>query len=98
MLSEALSSYQPALGGRSATCPQALETACAILSFFGRWIQRMVPQAGLLGSLAGIGLALLGTLPLIDVFGMPLVGVLALGLHCGLPLPTLDFIQGSCPP
>ncbi len=52
----------------------------AILSFAGRWIQRAVPQAGLLGSLAGIGLALIGFIPLVDIFGMPLVGLLSLGL------------------
>ncbi|MHB8079637.1 MAG: SulP family inorganic anion transporter [Candidatus Krumholzibacteriia bacterium] len=51
-----------------------------VLSFFGRWAQRIIPQAGLLGSLAGIGLALIGFVPLVDVFGMPLVGMLALGL------------------
>jgi AGZA family xanthine/uracil permease-like MFS transporter len=49
-------------------------------SFFGQWVQRIVPQAGLLGSLAGIGLALIGLIPLIDIFGMPLVGLVALGL------------------
>ncbi|MFH1263461.1 MAG: hypothetical protein V1495_08495 [Pseudomonadota bacterium] len=63
-----------------------------ILSFFGRWAQRIIPQAGLLGSLAGIGLALIGFLPLLDIFGMPLVGVLALGiilytLVAGIELP-----------
>jgi len=49
-------------------------------SFFGGWVQRIVPQAGLLGSLAGIGLALIGLIPLIDIFGMPLVGLVSLGL------------------
>jgi AGZA family xanthine/uracil permease-like MFS transporter len=51
-----------------------------ILSFCGGWIQKMVPQAGLLGSLAGIGLALIGFLPLVDIFGIPLVGMVSLGL------------------
>jgi AGZA family xanthine/uracil permease-like MFS transporter len=51
-----------------------------VFSFFGNWIQRVVPQAGLLGSLAGIGLALIGLIPLVDIFGMPLVGLVALGL------------------
>jgi AGZA family xanthine/uracil permease-like MFS transporter len=118
-----------------------------VFSFLGRWVQRMVPQAGLLGSLAGIGLALIGTLPLIDIFGIPIVGLVALGivmytlvaeirlpwnlpgvfasvilgtilyyalgptglvggtfagappmdLHFGLPIPTLDFIDGVVP-
>lgn len=61
-------------------------------SFFGGWIQRIVPQAGLLGSLAGIGLALLGFLPLLDIFGLPLVGMVSLGiilynLVAGIRLP-----------
>ena len=51
-----------------------------VFSFLGRWAQKIVPQAGLLGSLAGIGLALIGFIPLVDIFGMPLVGMLALGL------------------
>ncbi len=50
------------------------------LSFAGAWVQKVVPQAGLLGSLAGIGLTLIGFLPLVDVFSLPLVGTLSLGL------------------
>jgi adenine/guanine/hypoxanthine permease len=51
-----------------------------ILSFMGPWVQRVVPRAGLLGSIAGIGLALIGLAPLVDVFGMPVIGMLSLGL------------------
>jgi AGZA family xanthine/uracil permease-like MFS transporter len=51
-----------------------------IMSFFGGWVQRIVPQAGLLGSLAGIGLALIGFLPLMDIFSLPVVGMISLGL------------------
>ncbi len=51
-----------------------------VLSFCGGWVQRMVPQAGLLGSLAGIGLALIGFVPLVDIFGIPLIGMVSLGL------------------
>ncbi|HPS77612.1 MAG TPA: hypothetical protein PLS53_05595, partial [Thermoanaerobaculaceae bacterium] len=51
-----------------------------VLSFCGGWVQKMVPQAGLLGSLAGIGLALIGFVPLVDIFGLPLVGMVSLGL------------------
>ncbi|MDE3056392.1 MAG: hypothetical protein KGJ59_00355 [Bacteroidota bacterium] len=63
-----------------------------IFSFLGRWVQKIVPQAGLLGSLAGIGLGLIGMTPLIDIFGMPLVGLVALGmifytLVAGIRLP-----------
>jgi AGZA family xanthine/uracil permease-like MFS transporter len=49
-------------------------------SFIGEWVQRTVPQAGLLGSLAGIGAALLALLPLIDLFKMPIVGMVSLGI------------------
>jgi adenine/guanine/hypoxanthine permease len=51
-----------------------------ILSFAGNWVQKMVPQAGLLGSLAGVGIALLGFIPMVEVMGIPLVGMIALGL------------------
>ena len=51
-----------------------------LFSFIGQWVQRVVPQAGLLGSLAGIGLVLIGLTPLVDVFSMPVVGLLSLGL------------------
>ena len=51
-----------------------------IFSFLGAWVQKIVPQAGLLGSLAGIGLALIGFIPLVDIFGTPIVGMVALGL------------------
>jgi AGZA family xanthine/uracil permease-like MFS transporter len=51
-----------------------------VFSFIGQWVQKVVPQAGLLGSLAGIGLALIGVTPLVDVFGMPIVGMISLGL------------------
>jgi len=50
------------------------------LSFFGNWVQKIIPKAGLLGSLAGIGLGLIGMAPLEDIFGMPLVGIISLGL------------------
>jgi AGZA family xanthine/uracil permease-like MFS transporter len=49
-------------------------------SFVGEWIQRVVPQAGLLGSLAGVGITLLGFLPFKHVYHMPVVGLVALGL------------------
>jgi AGZA family xanthine/uracil permease-like MFS transporter len=63
-----------------------------IFSFFGEYIRRIVPQAGLLGSLAGIGLVLLSFLPLISIFHFPLAGLTALGiiiytLLARIPLP-----------
>lgn len=50
------------------------------LSFFGHWVEKLIPEAGLLGSLAGVGIALLGLLPLEHVFGTPVVGMVALGI------------------
>jgi len=51
-----------------------------VTSFFGGWIQRVIPTAGLLGPLAGIGLLLLGFLPLVEIFNEAIVGMVALGL------------------
>ncbi len=51
-----------------------------VLSFCGSWVQKVVPQAGLLGSLASVAVALIGFVPLLDIFGMPLIGLISLGL------------------
>jgi AGZA family xanthine/uracil permease-like MFS transporter len=51
-----------------------------VLSFFGDWARRRVPQAGLLGSLAGIGIALLAFFPLMKIFSAPVVGLVSLGI------------------
>lgn len=51
-----------------------------VFSFTGNLTQKMVPQAGLLGSLAGIGLALIGLLPMLEIFSRPVIGMTALGL------------------
>ena len=49
-------------------------------SFIGGWVQRIIPTAGLLGSIAGVGLLLLGFLPLVEVFNEAVVGLTALGI------------------
>ncbi len=51
-----------------------------VTSFFGGWIQRIIPTAGLLGPIAGIGLLLLGFLPIIEIFNEAIVGMVGLGL------------------
>lgn len=50
-----------------------------LVSPFGNMVRRLVPRAGLLGSLAAIALALIALLPLIDFIGsVPLVGLVSL--------------------
>jgi AGZA family xanthine/uracil permease-like MFS transporter len=51
-----------------------------VLSFFGAWVQRSVPRAGLLGSIAGIALLLMGFLPLVEILRVPVVGFAGLGV------------------
>jgi AGZA family xanthine/uracil permease-like MFS transporter len=51
-----------------------------ILSFFGESIRRRIPQAGLLGSLAGIGIALLAFFPVMKIFSAPIAGLVSLGI------------------
>jgi len=43
-------------------------------------IRRLVPRAGLLGSLAAVSLALIAFLPLLEIFGTPVVGLVSLGI------------------
>ena len=50
------------------------------LSFAGRGLVRLVPQAALLGSLAAIALLLIGFLPLVEVLQEPVAGFLTLGV------------------
>jgi adenine/guanine/hypoxanthine permease len=50
------------------------------MAFVGGAIQRAVPKAGLLGSLAGVGIALMGCLQLGEILAEPVVGMLSLGL------------------
>ncbi|WP_130620399.1 hypothetical protein [Dyella amyloliquefaciens] len=51
-----------------------------VLSFFGGMVQRHVPRAGLLGSIAGIALVLMGFLPLVEILKQPIVGFAGLGV------------------
>jgi AGZA family xanthine/uracil permease-like MFS transporter len=51
-----------------------------IMSFIGDRVRRVIPEAGLLGSIGGVGIALLGTLQLGEIYAEPVVGMLALGV------------------
>jgi adenine/guanine/hypoxanthine permease len=51
-----------------------------VMSFFGDAVRRAIPEAGLLGSIGGVGIALLGTLQLGEIYGEPVVGMMALGI------------------
>jgi adenine/guanine/hypoxanthine permease len=50
------------------------------MAFVGGAIQRVVPKAGLLGSIAGVGIALMGCLQLGEILAEPLVGMISLFL------------------
>jgi AGZA family xanthine/uracil permease-like MFS transporter len=63
------------------------------LAPFTEWVRLAVPRAGLLGSLAAIALVLISFLPLMEILGHPLPGMLALvivltTLVGRVPLPT----------
>jgi AGZA family xanthine/uracil permease-like MFS transporter len=63
--------------------------ACSLLA---EPVRRLVPRAGLLGSLTAIALALITFLPVLEMFSSPLVGLVAAGvvlatLTAGIPFP-----------
>ena len=60
-------------------------------SFCGSMIQRVIPTAGLLGSIAGIGLLFLGFLPLIEIFTVPVAGMVALGIMFYVLIGRMDL-------
>lgn len=50
---------------------------CAAVS---GWIRRMIPRAGLLGSLTAVALILISFLPLLEVMHAPIIGMVALSM------------------
>jgi AGZA family xanthine/uracil permease-like MFS transporter len=50
------------------------------LSFAGNAVRRAMPRAGLLGSIAGAGIALIAFLPFLKIVASPIVGFAALGI------------------
>ncbi len=64
----------------------------AVGSIAGPWLKRNLPRAGMLGTLAGIALVFIATIPLAEVFEKPLVGfpamaIILVGLVGGRRLP-----------
>ena len=51
-----------------------------VLSFAGDAVTRVLPVAGLLGPIAGVGLALLGLFPVVRIFSVPIAGIVAMGI------------------
>ena len=51
-----------------------------VLSFAGAWVGRVIPRAGLLGSIAGIALMLIGFIPIVELLRVPVVGFVGLGV------------------
>ncbi len=63
-----------------------------ILSAFGDLATKLLPIVGLLGSLAGVAVGLIGVTALLDIFRFPIVGLVALGfllysVIAGISLP-----------
>ena len=50
------------------------------VSFVGKSVRQWVPRAGLLGSIAGVAIALIAFLPALEVFASPVAGFLSLGI------------------
>jgi AGZA family xanthine/uracil permease-like MFS transporter len=50
------------------------------MSFMGEYVRRWVPEAGLLGSIGGVAIALLGALQLGEIYSEPVAGMVALGI------------------
>lgn len=64
-----------------------------VLSFFGETVRAHVPRAGLLGSIAGIALVLMGFLPMVEILRVPIVGMVGIGLVLALLLGPRRFAR-----
>ena len=65
------------VGMATTVCMGIVKVGC---SFIGDWISKTVPPAGLIGSLAGVGITLLAFLPLLHIFSAPVVGMISLAI------------------
>ncbi|MDP3938654.1 MAG: MFS transporter [Deltaproteobacteria bacterium] len=54
-----------------------LKVVCA---YAAEWVRRVVPRAGLLGSIAAVAILLIAFLPALEIFGEPVVGFLSLSI------------------
>ena len=52
----------------------------AVCSFGGAWVRKVIPRAGLFGSLASIALVIISFVPLVDIFREPIAGLVALAI------------------
>lgn len=52
----------------------------SVCSFAGTWVRKVIPRAGLFGSLTSIALVIISFIPLVDVFREPIVGLVALAI------------------
>jgi len=50
------------------------------LSFFANKVKSVIPRAALLGAIGGVAIALIGFIPLLAIFQVPIVGFMALGV------------------
>lgn len=60
------------------------------------WVRRMIPRAGLLGSLAAVALVLISFLPLIEILHYPVAGFVSLGIILTTLVARID-IPGRLP-
>ena len=78
----------------------------AVGAIVGPWLKRNLPRAGMLGTLAGIALVFIATIPLAEVFEQPLVGFPAMAiilvglvgarrLPLGLPAGLVAIVVGT---
>ncbi len=74
---DAAATYTWQIGICSIFISGVFKLACA---FGSNWIRRVIPRAGLLGSLASIALVLISFLPLVEIFHFPVVGFIALAI------------------
>lgn len=51
-----------------------------VCAFAGDWVRKVIPRAGLFGSLTSIALVIISFIPLVDVFREPIVGLVALAI------------------
>ena len=93
MKSNGIEPYQAAINAWYIGMASVVAIGALKIAFvpFANLLQRIVPKAALLGSLAGVCIVLIGFMPLVEIFALPVVGIISLGIILYTLIAKIDL-------
>jgi adenine/guanine/hypoxanthine permease len=93
MKSSGVEPYQAAINAWYIGMAAVISIGALKIAFvpFANTLQKIIPKAALLGSLAGICIILIGFMPLVEIFTLPIVGIISLGIVLYTLIAKIDL-------